>query len=121
MSASIQQRLEIAYKQDVVVLWLGTEILEDTLFPESLHMIPVLNHTMSNRVVKSIRPATQLYAYAGGNLIAYLEFATASSPIKKSRSSIPLLLAKWPGLPATGGGALPPPEPDPPDDAVVLD
>lgn len=30
--------------------------------------------------------------------------------MKKSRSSIPLLLARWLGLPATGGGALPPDE-----------
>jgi hypothetical protein len=40
----------------------------------------------------------------------HFEFATASSPMKKSRSSIPLLLARWLGLPATGGGALPPDE-----------
>jgi hypothetical protein len=28
--------------------------------------------------------------------------------MKKSRSSIPLLLARWLGFPATGGGARPP-------------
>jgi hypothetical protein len=83
-----------AYKQDVVVLWFGTEVLEDTLLPESLHVIPVLNHTMSNRVMQSICPVSQLSFMIDGDIKAYLEFATASSPIKKSRSSIPLLLAK---------------------------
>lgn len=34
---------------------------------------------------------------------AYLEFATASSPMKKSRSSMPRLEARWEGLLATAG------------------
>ena len=42
--------------------------------------------------------------------LAHFEFATASSPMKKSRSSMPRLLAKCPGLEATGGGARPEPE-----------
>jgi hypothetical protein len=48
-----------AHKQDVMVLWFGTEVLEDTLLPESLHVIPILNHAMSNGVVQSIRPVDQ--------------------------------------------------------------
>jgi hypothetical protein len=76
-------------------------------------MIPILNLTMFDGIVKTVCSiVSSILVQRDG---AYLELATASSPIKKSRSSIPLLLAKWPGLPATGGGALPPPDPDPED------
>ena len=42
------------YKEDIMVLWFGTQVLENTLFPEPLHMIPILNHTMFDRIVQAI-------------------------------------------------------------------
>lgn len=38
-----------------MVLGLGAQVLEDTLFPVSFHVIPVLNHSMSNRIVHPVR------------------------------------------------------------------
>lgn len=37
-----------------MVFGLGPQILEDTLLPVSLHMIPILNHTMANRIMYSV-------------------------------------------------------------------
>jgi hypothetical protein len=37
-----------------MVLRLGAEILEDRLFPVTLHVIPVVDHTMANRVVDTV-------------------------------------------------------------------
>jgi hypothetical protein len=45
-----------------VVLRLGPEVLEDRLLPESFHVVPVVDHSMLNRVVQrvgSIKIATQ--------------------------------------------------------------
>ena len=37
-----------------MVLWLRAEILEDRLFPVPLHVIPVVDLTMANRVVDTV-------------------------------------------------------------------
>lgn len=39
--------------EKVVILGLAAQILEDGLFPEPLHMIPVVNLAMTNGVVQS--------------------------------------------------------------------
>jgi hypothetical protein len=41
-------------QKEIVVLGLGAQILEDRLFPVTLHIIPVVNHTMANRVVDTV-------------------------------------------------------------------
>ena len=38
-----------------MVLGLSTQVLEDTLFTETLHMIPILNLTMFDRIMKTVR------------------------------------------------------------------
>ena len=85
-----------------MILGLDAEVLEDGVGPEPLHVIPVLNLSMANRVVDTISWAQH-------------QQRAASSPIKKSRSSVPRLaerleLAPLPlprneGLFATGGRA----------------
>ena len=37
-----------------MVLWLGSEVLEDTLLPKSLHEVPVFHNAMANRVLSGI-------------------------------------------------------------------
>lgn len=37
-----------------MILWLSTQVLEDALFPISLHVVPVINETMSDGVVDAI-------------------------------------------------------------------
>jgi hypothetical protein len=37
-----------------VILGLSPQILEDGLLPVSLHMVPVVNHTMTNRIVNAV-------------------------------------------------------------------
>lgn len=41
-----------SHEQDVVVFGFCPEVLEDALFPEPLHVIPILNLSMSDRVVQ---------------------------------------------------------------------
>ena len=45
---------EMTDEEKVMILRLSAKILEDGLFPISLHLIPILDHTMSNRIVDSI-------------------------------------------------------------------
>ncbi len=47
-------RYTAAHQEKVVVLWLGSKVLEDALFPVSLHMIPVINKSMTNRIMQAI-------------------------------------------------------------------
>ena len=37
-----------------MVLWLRPEVLEDRLFPVTLHVIPVIDLTMANRIVDTV-------------------------------------------------------------------
>jgi hypothetical protein len=37
-----------------MVLWLGSEVLKDRLFPVTLHVIPVIDLTMANRIVDTV-------------------------------------------------------------------
>jgi hypothetical protein len=39
-----------ADQEKVMVLWLRPEVLEDRLFPVTLHVIPVIDLTMANRI-----------------------------------------------------------------------
>lgn len=41
-------------QKEIMVLWLGTEVLEDRLFPVAFHVIPVVDLTMANRVVDTV-------------------------------------------------------------------
>lgn len=45
-------------QEEVVVLRLNSEVLEDGMRPESLHMVPVLDLAMSNWIVNAISWAT---------------------------------------------------------------
>ena len=47
------------HEQDIVVLWFCTEVLEDTLLPEALHVVPVLDLAMADRVVQGVGPERQ--------------------------------------------------------------
>lgn len=38
-----------------MILWLCTQVLEDALFPISLHVVPIIDETMSDGVVYAIR------------------------------------------------------------------
>ena len=37
-----------------MILWLRPEILKDRLFPVPLHVVPVVNHSVSNGIVYAI-------------------------------------------------------------------
>ena len=41
-------------EQKEMILWLCSEVLEDTLLPESLHQVPVLNDAVTNGVLGGI-------------------------------------------------------------------
>ena len=42
------------HQKEVVVLGLRTKVLEDRLLPISLHVIPIIYLTMSNRIIDAI-------------------------------------------------------------------
>ena len=46
-----------------MVLRLGTEVLEDALLPESLHEVPVLNHSVTDGVFGGVTHGVRLIAY----------------------------------------------------------
>ena len=55
ISVNAQSRIyKITNQKEVMVLRLCAEILEDRLFPVSLHVIPVVDLTMANRVVDTV-------------------------------------------------------------------
>lgn len=37
-----------------MVFWLCSQILEDRLLPVTFHVIPIINHTMADRIMDSI-------------------------------------------------------------------
>ena len=37
-----------------MILWLRAQILEDRLLPVTLHMIPIVNHSMSDGIVDAV-------------------------------------------------------------------
>lgn len=43
-----------AHQEEIVILRFRSEILENGLFPISLHVIPVINHSMSDRIMYPI-------------------------------------------------------------------
>lgn len=51
----MQQHSDVTHEQEIVILGLAAEVLEDALLPVPLHLIPVLNLTMANRVVDRVR------------------------------------------------------------------
>ena len=40
-----------ADQEEVMVFWFGSKIFKDTLLPVSLHVIPVVNEAMTNRIM----------------------------------------------------------------------
>ena len=42
------------HEQDVVILRFSSEVLEDALFPEPFHVIPVVDQSMLDRVVERV-------------------------------------------------------------------
>lgn len=42
------------YKEDVVVFRLSPQVLEDALLPEALHVVPVVDHSVLDGVVKGV-------------------------------------------------------------------
>lgn len=47
----------MAYEEKVVVLWFGAEVLEDALLPVPLHVVPIVNHAVLDRIVDVVRLA----------------------------------------------------------------
>lgn len=47
----------VAYEEKVVVLWFGAEVLEDALLPVTLHVVPIVDHAVLDRVVDVVRLA----------------------------------------------------------------
>lgn len=50
----VRGRADVSHQQEVVVFRLCPQILEDRLLPVPLHMVPVLNHSMTNRVMHAV-------------------------------------------------------------------
>lgn len=42
------------HQEEVMVFWLRSKIFKDALFPVSLHMIPIINESMTNRIMQPI-------------------------------------------------------------------
>jgi hypothetical protein len=40
-------------KQEIVILWLCTKILKNTLLKKPFHEVPVFNQTMSHRILQN--------------------------------------------------------------------
>lgn len=89
-----------------MVFWLNAQVFEYRVRPEALHMIPVLNLTVANGVVNSVsytRISLTSSRHVDYSVPGPFAAAKASSPMKKSRSSVPLFIDKFP-----------PPDPVPP-------
>ena len=43
------------HQQEIMIFRLSTQILEDALFPISLHMVPIVDEAMSDWVMDAIR------------------------------------------------------------------
>ena len=43
-----------AHQKKIVILRLCPQILEDNLLPITFHMIPIINHSMADRIVNTI-------------------------------------------------------------------
>jgi hypothetical protein len=41
-------------QEKVMILWLRPKVLEDCLFPITLHVIPVIDLTMADRIVDTV-------------------------------------------------------------------
>ena len=44
----------MTHQQEVMVLRLSSQIFEDGLLPVTLHMVPVLDHTVADRVMHAV-------------------------------------------------------------------
>lgn len=42
------------HQEEIMVFWLGSKIFEDALFPVSLHVIPIIDESMTNRIMQPI-------------------------------------------------------------------
>lgn len=45
---------DVTHEKEVMVLWFRAQVLEDSLLPITLHMIPVINHSMPNRIMYTV-------------------------------------------------------------------
>jgi len=61
-----------------MILRLRAQILEDRLFPVTLHMIPVVNHSMSNGIVDAVARSLGV----GECLIADEEVKVLNTPFR---------------------------------------
>lgn len=50
-------------EEEVVVLWLCPQVLEDALFPEPFHEVPVLHDTVSDRIHGGISRLVSFISY----------------------------------------------------------
>jgi hypothetical protein len=44
----------MTYQEKVMIFWLSSQIFEYCLLPVSFHMIPVINHSMTDGIVDTI-------------------------------------------------------------------
>jgi hypothetical protein len=55
VSRSERERERVTYEQEVVILGFCPQVLEDALFPVPLHLVPIFDLTMLDRVVQVVR------------------------------------------------------------------
>ena len=49
-----EKKKKMRYQEEIMVFRLGSEILEDRLLPVTLHMVPIVDHAMSDRIVYAV-------------------------------------------------------------------
>jgi hypothetical protein len=54
VNANLQFQRNLSCQQEIMIFWLCSQIFEDRLLPIALHMVPIVNHPMSDRVVNTI-------------------------------------------------------------------
>jgi len=46
--------LLLAHQKEIVIFWFGPQVLEDGLLPVSFHVVPIINHSVSNWIVNTV-------------------------------------------------------------------
>lgn len=89
------------HQQEVVVFRFCPQILEDDLLHEPFHQVPVLNDAVTDRPLdRNAKRTFSIFKIGKDNIevstfVAYEGLSMASSPMKKSRSSTPLIILRW--------------------------
>lgn len=100
---SVCETCRWSYQQEVMVFRLCPQIFEDDLLHEPLHQVPVLHDPVTDRPLATRRGnGVHTSVLRRGNsqrlgdftFVAYEGFSMASSPMKKSRSSTPLIILR---------------------------